>query len=216
MSAGQHEAPITIRGARQKVVVNAIINNCFDKKSVLGFVECNGYVSMEAHHFSRKVDVAPIRWQLIPNLGRTGSAVTPTPVTSQPENPGNMCPRLEYDLFLTNGGDVDVHVYISPTLNFHNNQGLRFAVSIDDEEPKIINIHKDDVKASWQYADWWMQSVADNIKVMQSIHKSIKPGQHTLKIWMVDPGIVFQKIVIDTGGLKPSYLGPPESVYIVK
>jgi len=28
------------------------------------------------------------------------------------------------------------------------------------------------------------------------------------------PGIVFQKFVIDAGGLLPSYLGPPESVYI--
>jgi hypothetical protein len=58
-----------------------------------------------------------------------------------------------------------------------------------------------------------MQAVSDNIKVGVSEHRLDGPGTHVLKFWMVDPGVVLEKLVVDTGGLKPSYLGPPESFY---
>jgi hypothetical protein len=32
-----------------------------------------------------------------------------------------------------------------------------------------------------------------------------------LKLWMIDPGVVVQKIVLETGEQRPSYLGPPAS-----
>jgi hypothetical protein len=128
--------------------------------------------------------------------------------------PGENAPGLEYEFTVFDGGELKVDTYLSPTLNFMKNEGLKYAIAIDDEEPQIINIHEGDTIPDWEYPDWWNNSVTDHIRIKQSVHKNVKPGKHTLKIWMVDPGVVFQKFVIDAGGLKPSYLGPPESKYV--
>ena len=53
----------------------------------------------------------------------------------------------------------------------------------------------------------------DNLMQIKAKLDMPNQGPHKLKIWMVDPGLVIDKIIIDTGGLKDSYLGPPESVY---
>jgi len=55
--------------------------------------------------------------------------------------------------------------------------------------------------------------VIDNLMTIKATLDLPKEGQHQLKVWMVDPGVVIDKIIIDTGGLKHSYLGPPESLY---
>ena len=57
----------------------------------------------------------------------------------------------------------------------------------------------------------WEKWVADNINETVSTHRLDKPGDHVLKFWAVDPGVVLQKLVIETGDVKPSYLGPPET-----
>jgi len=105
---------------------------------------------------------------------------------------------------------IKVKAYLSPTLNFHNTQGLRYAVSFDDEPPQIINMHTRNGNQVWE--EW----VASNINICESDHTIKKPGVHTLKYWLVDAGVVVQKFVIETGKVKPSYLGPPESFYAFK
>jgi hypothetical protein len=159
------------------------------------------------------VNADPIEWLVIPDLGRTLSGVTPVPVTAKRQNPREDSPRLEYNMYLFSSGKVKVNVYVCPTQNFLNTEGLHYAVSFDDQEPQIVNIHEKDTVPDWKYPPTWNQAVSENIKVLVSEHHITDPGEHVLKFWMVDPGIVLQKIVVDTGGLKPSYLGPPESFF---
>ena len=51
----------------------------------------------------------------------------------------------------------------------------------------------------------------DSVRKVMSTHTVEGVGYHVLKFWMVDPGVVLQKLVVNLGGVKPSYLGPPES-----
>jgi hypothetical protein len=207
---GIHNIPIIVKGPDgTSVTIRAVVNNYKfqEKDQVNGFIESNGYVSVEAEHYTRAVDAEPLRWLRIPDLGRTLSGMTPVPVTAESQIPGGNSPHLQYQMHLFDSGQVKVKIYMSPTLNFHNDEGLCYAVSFDDEQPQIVNIHKNRTFQDWE------ESVRCNITTGISEHNITEPGRHILKFWMVDPGIVLQKIVVETGDVSPSYLGPPESYY---
>jgi hypothetical protein len=36
-------------------------------------------------------------------------------------------------------------------------------------------------------------------------------GRQKPMVWAMDPGVVLERIVVDLGGLQPSYLVPPET-----
>ncbi len=179
--------------------------NSFD-----GFVEAGGVVSIEAEHFTRNVAANDVRWEKIPDYGRTLSSMAIFPVTAHSVMPPENSPHLEYKMYLFSTGRVEVTSIIAPTLNFVPGRGLRFAISFDDEAPQIVTAVPKGFFVDNGVRDW-EQSVRDNCREIKSTHTIDQPGEHTLKIWMVDPAVALQKIVVNTGGVKPSYLGPPES-----
>jgi hypothetical protein len=169
-------------------------------------------VSMDAGDFTSKVDAPSVSWKQIEGLGNTRSAMGVSPVTAGSVTPPENSPCLEYRMFLFNAGKIKVWTTIAPTLNFVAGRGLRFAVSLDDAPPQIVTAVAEDysVGSSDSNRDWGT-TVSDNVRRIVTDFELANPGEHTLKVWMVDPGVVLEKIVIDTGGMKPSYLGPPES-----
>jgi hypothetical protein len=57
----------------------------------------------------------------------------------------------------------------------------------------------------------WARNTSDNVNATATRHTVSKIGVHRLKFWMVDPTVVLQRLLIDTGGLPALYPGPLES-----
>jgi Glycosyl hydrolase family 115/Gylcosyl hydrolase family 115 C-terminal domain len=204
---GSGSGTVTVTGAGSNSVAVTVrtFNPEHPRKIALqGFVEADGHVSIEAGHYTRKTDTVSARWDEIADYGRTLSSMTIFPMTALGATPPD-APCLEYKMYLFNPGTVQVEAILAPTLNFVPGRGLRYAIAFDDQPPQIVDALAQNSQTDWE------TSVKDSVRKSQSKHTLTASGYHTLKIWMVDPGVVLQKIVANTGGLKPSYLGPPES-----
>jgi hypothetical protein len=206
-----------------------------------GFVEGDGGISIEANHASRNTSVDEVAWKVLPNIGRTLDGVTPWPRLGNNgrnytagEGPSlyvfflpsfMFATRIrltyhhsEYDFYnfkTMPGNRVLVTAYVSPSLNSNApDRRIGLALQIDSGKPSTSYFIPPDVAgnlpAAWDGPDGF---VANNV-VAVTANLIAAPGKHTLKVWMIEPAVVVQKLVVNTGGILPSYLGPPESVRI--
>ena len=175
------------------------------------FVEDNGVVSMEAEHFSQANQKGKAGWKLIQGLGRNGDAMGTYPVTAPPFDPDDLseAPSLSYDFYAETEGDATLHFYCLPSQPINANYQLRFAVSIDGGKPVIVNAVLK--KSMDENNPEWQTNVLRSATIPSCQINIPGTGKHKLKITMVDPGVIIDKIVMDMGGLKPSYFGPPET-----
>ena len=199
---GQVAGTVTLAGAGGTKDVFVISNTT--GIAARGFVETDGVVAIEAEHATRRVAAGAVRWETIPGYGRTLSGVAPFPVLA-PSAPKGRGARLEYDLTTFHEGEVALEAVVAPSLGYVPGRGLRVAFAFDDAPPQVVDV------AARYLSPAWERSVEDAVRKVRTKHALNGVGFHTLKVWAVDPGVVIQRLVVDMGGLKPSYLGPPES-----
>ena len=208
---GRHVGRVTIRtvggDGSLRIDVPVIHPNIGEATSMAGaFVELDRQIAIEATHFSNAIATPDASWQVLENHGRTLGGVTISPVThASVEKPGGSSPRLEYPLWIETRGEARLRLVASPTLAYAPGRGLRVAVSLDNEESRVIDLLAD------RSGDAWSRMVSDGVNRVTTNLRIAEPGRHTLKIWLVDPGVVLQRIELDFGGIKPTYLGPRES-----
>jgi len=182
-----------------------------DEKS---FVEDNGVIAVEAENFSRIKRTGQANWQKINGLGRTGDAMGTYPISlhSFLDNEEKKAPVLEYDFYSTSTGNATVLFYCLPSQPVNSEYQLRFAVQVDNNQPIIVNSML--TEKMDEHNSEWQNNVlnASSIKTCQ-IHLN-KAGKHVLKVRMIDPGVVLDKIEIDLKGKKASYFGAIETIVV--
>lgn len=181
-------------------------------KSERGYIfnEKNKVVVMEAEHYNNSILDSNVNWQIIPDLGRTLSGVALMPYTKQPLK-SSLTYKMKMD---STSKEVKIHIVTGATLPF-NKTGLRFAISFDGEQEQICNFNSD---CDWAHCYTRIYPVAA-ARIIESIVDVKIPNKsdtmHTLVIHPLDPGIVFEKIIIDDGGYEKSYLYMNESPYSI-
>lgn len=177
------------------------------------FVEHNGCVSINAVDYHRKVENDDIKIMTIPNLGFENASVQlGNPIAPMQRTGSSIVPRVEYDFYTFEQGSVDVYTYVLPTFTLSadkdyagheaTNIETRYGVCIDDGP--VMNPST----SSFEYAQIWYESALKNCRINKTTLHINKPGKHTVKVLCGDAGTVLQKVVLDFGGMKRSYLGP--------
>lgn len=212
---GNTEGIVKISGGGNEVLVyvNAF-NPAQSKDKMKGFIESGGLISIEAEHFSKNKDYGDRKWIKVEDYGLTLSGMRATaPANALAATPGKDAPYMEYPLYLFSNDSAEITLVTSPLLNYMPDRDIKIAVSFDDEKPSYITNVPDKFKVHWSNPDW-AKTVVKQARHIKTTLKISKPGAHILKVWMIDPSVVVQKIIVNTGGVKESYLGPNESVFL--
>ena len=213
-------AQIVFRAGEQseKVLVSLFNPTAPSRAELRGiYVENNGCVSIPAAGCHRGRENDRIKISVVEDLGIEGPALQ----LGDPTAPLQIfrsrdVPCAEYDFYAFDAGSVDVYTYVLPTFPLHADRDFRIGENTNTDTKYSVQIDDGALatpsSSHVEYSQVWFESVLRNCAVNKSTLHIDKPGRHTLRIRVGDPGIVLQKIVLDFGGMKRSYLGPQSTL----
>lgn len=169
----------------------------------------NGYISIEAEHYNTLKDAANAKWTVIPYFGRTQSGMAVMPY-SKPVEGASISYKMKIPADVKT---VTVHTVVKSTLAFINLDGHKYKVGFNGGDEQVVNFNSDLNEKPENIYSIFFPTVARRVveKKAQLIVPASADGMQVLTFTPLDPGIVFEKIVVDFGGYKNSYLFGEES-----
>ncbi len=137
-----------------------------------------------ASHYQNKQGAV----QRVEGLGYTdGVLVLPFETPSYQQENIKAAPYTEYELDLQTG-DTTIEIRTLPTLHVYDGRDIRYAVQLGDSAPTIFSIHANDFTAEWRWNV--LRGYAS-----RSIPVTVT-GRQRLRIYLLDPGVVLQEVLI--------------------
>ncbi|KAJ5137078.1 hypothetical protein N7448_005632 [Penicillium atrosanguineum] len=167
------------------------------------FVEADGCLSIPASGLGV---LEP--YQHHPDLGRSDTGSVTISSTLLQEDP---VPFLEYPfLIFTSNTSSAITMYFNMTLDIDPADPMSYDILVDDhpiERHTLVSESKEKKKLP---AEGWLEAVMDCVWKRDHM-ASLSPGMHIIRIRLNHSNLLLEKIVVDLGGVKESYLGPPAS-----
>lgn len=198
------EITIDVSGQKETVYVSLFNPETPSLASLKGlYVEDNGYVSIDAAGFHRKKENGEVKVKVIDGLGYENEVIQLGEGTQNTQNMWMLDgTQVEYDFYAFNTGVAKIYTYALPLFPIDTESETRYGVKLNDGMVMWPST------ASKEYSSPWRENVIRNSTINVTTVNIDKVGKQTLSIFCGDPGMLIQKIVIDMGGLKRTYLGP--------
>lgn len=153
---------------------------------------------------SRKVEADGHKMDIVEGLGydwRVLRLGEPTDKVADAADAGG--DRVEYALPAIAGDSIEVTLYTVPVFPLYKGMGTKIGVSVDGCAPQVSD------NKFKEYGLSWKNQVLRNAAVCKlKFAVDSKKTAHTLSLICGDPGMMVEKVIVDWGGLKPSYTGP--------
>lgn len=154
--------------------------------------------------YVQKVQDAGHRIDLIRGIGYDGEVVRLGQTTDTPGDATQLTgDRVVYELPQIAADSVTVHVFSVPVFPLYQGRGNQIGVSVDGCAPLVFN------NLFTEYSLPWKNQVLRNgAEGVLRFAIDRNKTRHTLSFIVGEPGEMIEKVIVDWGGLKPSYIGP--------
>lgn len=177
-----------------------------------GYIEANGYVAIEAEHYSEAVEGDDGRnWQVFVSNGRHGDTVKAMPDTAVKTEDWDSTAKLVYSVYFENAGTYKLTLERMPVLNEGTDETgakrtMNIAVGVSDDEPQVL-------VGECEATLWGLRQSVMDMHQKLSCNITVEQGWNDIVVYMSDASFVWDRMVIETvsGALRSTVLGPAES-----